>query len=221
VFGHEVATAARGRDLLVSVGGGAGPAPAEYRVPSDPSAAVFPRALAALHGRPDDALAAPGLDPDDAHPDRRLGIDLARLRAAAPGARVVLGELGERPDTFPALCVVAAARPGETELRGAAALRGKESDRIAAMARALAAAGAICRELDDGLWVRGPLAPRAGAAALPAPADHRVVMALALLGTVLPAGVVLEHGEAVAKSWPSFFDWLGRVADVTYGGTSA
>ena len=53
-------------------------------------------------------------------------------------------------------------------------------------------------------------------AALPAPADHRIVMSLALLGTVLPGGVVLEHAEAAAKSWPGFFEWLGRVADVRY-----
>lgn len=56
---------------------------------------------------------------------------------------------------------------------------------------------------------------------LPAPADHRVVVALALLGTVLPGGVALAHAEAAAKSWPGFFAWLGRVAEVRYGGETS
>jgi hypothetical protein len=49
---------------------------------------------------------------------------------------------------------------------------------------------------------------------LPAPADHRVVMALALLGAVLPSGVVVDHAEAVSKSWPEYFAWLARCAEV-------
>jgi 5-enolpyruvylshikimate-3-phosphate synthase len=51
---------------------------------------------------------------------------------------------------------------------------------------------------------------------LPAPADHRVVMALALLGTVCRGGVALPHPEAVAKSWPDYFAWLARIADVRF-----
>jgi 3-phosphoshikimate 1-carboxyvinyltransferase len=95
------------------------------------------------------------------------------------------------------------------------ALRYKESDRIAALARALSAAGARCRELADGLLVDGPLrAPGGGPLHLPAPADHRVVMALAILGTLHPGGVVVDHPGAVAKSWPGYFEWLGRVARV-------
>jgi 5-enolpyruvylshikimate-3-phosphate synthase len=39
-------------------------------------------------------------------------------------------------------------------------------------------------------------------------------MALALLGTVLPAGIRLTHAACVAKSWPTFWDWLARVAQV-------
>jgi 5-enolpyruvylshikimate-3-phosphate synthase len=65
----------------------------------------------------------------------------------------------------------------------------------------------------DGRDLRGLGAP--GPVELPAPADHRVVMALSLLGTLVPAGVRVGNREAVAKSWPGFFAWLGRVAEVT------
>ena len=39
-------------------------------------------------------------------------------------------------------------------------------------------------------------------------------MALSLLGTVIEQGIVVENSQAVGKSWPGFFDWLGRVAVV-------
>jgi 3-phosphoshikimate 1-carboxyvinyltransferase len=96
------------------------------------------------------------------------------------------------------------------------ALRDKESDRLQAIAAGLCAAGAGCRVEDDGLVVVGPL-PRTPVVPreLPAVADHRIVMALSLLGTVLPGGVRVGNEQAVGKSWPAFFDWLGRAARVT------
>lgn len=208
-FGHDVALRETGDGIEVSVGDRAGASPSSYEVPADPSAAVFPAALAALHGRTDRW----GTDVSvDSHPDRAIGRDLEQLRSAPVGQPVEIDDLASRPDTFPALCVVAACRAGTTVLRGAPALRSKESDRIGAMSIALQAAGLGCEELDDGLEVRGPLPAIAETVVLPAPPDHRVIMALALLGTVLPGGVALDGAEAVAKSWPSFFDWLGRVA---------
>ena len=40
-------------------------------------------------------------------------------------------------------------------------------------------------------------------------------MALALLGTRLPSGVELSNPMAIEKSWPGYFEWLGRVCQVT------
>jgi 3-phosphoshikimate 1-carboxyvinyltransferase len=128
----------------------------------------------------------------------------------------VLADLAARPDCVPALAALAATRPVETRIERVVALRGKESDRIVALAKALGALGVRCEELADGLVVRGPLPAREGTARCPVPDDHRVVMALALLGTILPDGIELEHGEAVAKSWPAFFEWLGKVAVVEW-----
>ena len=126
-----------------------------------------------------------------------------------------MGDLASRPDTFPCLAMLAALRRGRTEFDDLPALRHKESDRIHAMAEALTALGVTCEERTHGLAVEGPLPEPRGPVALKTPPDHRVVMALALLGTKLPFGVVVEHGDAVEKSWPDFFAWLGRVAEVT------
>ncbi len=212
-FGLQVSEAVRGKDLHFTVSGSLPGGGGEVAIPVDPSARVFPLALAALHGM-DGRLALPCL-PGDPHPDWAVDGDLQRL-AAAGEETLELRELSLRPDCLPALAVVAAVRPGFTRFLGLPALRKKESDRLAAMALGIGAAGAICAELPDGLIVGGPLVfPGGGPAALPTVPDHRVVMALSLLGTLGP--VLVEHSSAVAKSWPGFFDWLGRVAVVEPG----
>lgn len=211
-FGCEVHSWWVGPDLQIEVGPW-GPIPEEFAIPPDASSATFVRVLAALHRRAAVPFVGPTGNP---HPEAAVGEDLAALQGAAPHASVVLDRLGLRPDAFPALAALAATRSGETLLTGAASLRAKESDRIAAMAMALHALGVECQELTDGLWVRGPLrADGNEPVPVPAPADHRVIMALALLGTVLPQGVSLPHRDAVAKSWPGFWEWLARVAEVT------
>ena len=70
-------------------------------------------------------------------------------------------------------------------------------------------------EVEDGITIHGPIQQQDTAAAIPATEDHRVVMALTLLGTVVDSGIVLCNEAAVAKSWPGYFDWLVRVANVT------
>ena len=209
-FGARVATSTAGRRQTFAVG----PATAGGGVvtlPPDPSARAFPLALAALHGLPVPAgLAAAA---SDAHPDWHVDDDFARLRAAS--GDLCLGDLARRPDCVPALAVVAATRPFATTMPGLSALRQKESDRLAALASALRAVAADATVVGDTLTVRGPL--RADAALrVPATDDHRIVMALALLGTVLPRGVELDHADAVRKSWPGYFDWLARCAHVAF-----
>ncbi len=214
-FGWQVAVAVVGDEVRYTVAGAAA-AGGTVAIPGDPSARAFPLALAALHGLDGaSVLPAPAGDP---HPD--LGID-ADLRAlgAAGGGPLRLETLGERPDCVPAVATVAATRTGATTLAALPALRHKESDRLAAMAAGLRAAGALCRDQGDDLLVAGPL-PRLPAVPreLPTVPDHRIVMALSLLGTVLPAGVRVGHADAVGKSWPGFWDWLGRVAEVAPAG---
>jgi 3-phosphoshikimate 1-carboxyvinyltransferase len=205
-FGYAAELRAAGDDLIARIGERDGRAPSRWQVPPDASAQVFPLTLAALHGQPLPASAS------GTHPDAAAADALRALAQAAPGAPIALGGIAAHPDSFPALAVAAAARAGETTLGPAPSLRRKESDRIAAMAAGLAAAGVACRELGHGLVVRGPL-PRGGERiALPATADHRVVMALALLGTLRP--IALPYRDAVGKSWPGFWEWLSRVADV-------
>lgn len=183
-----------------------------YVVPPDASAATFVAALAAMHG-----CALPAWPDGDGHPDWLALGEITRLVATPSPELWCAHGLAMHPDSFPALCAVAAMRAGPAQLRGAPALRHKESDRVAAMATGLRALGVACQEHDDGLVIVGRDLRRSPATApvlVPSADDHRVVMALSLLGTVVPGGVTVDHRAAVAKSWPKFFDWLGRVAEV-------
>lgn len=207
-FGFTVDVRVEGADLTIVIGGTA-TRDTVLEVPRDPSARCFVLALAALHGRAvSPVLAVAGAAE---HPDAAADADFAKLRA--PGDLVLAG-IAARPDSVPALAVAAACRGGTTRMPGLAVLRGKESDRLDQLARGITACGARCHIEDEGLVVTGPLvAPQATVVVDCAP-DHRIVMALALLGTVLPAGIRIAHAACVAKSWPSFWDWLARMARV-------
>ena len=211
MHGHEVEIREEGVDLRFVLGERNTP-PVEWVIPGDASAAAFPLVLRAMGGWKHSQDEVTGV-----HPDLTIHADIDMLTTSAPDSEVVLDQLGGRPDCFPALCALAATRPGPSQLIGAPALRGKESNRIAAMAAGLSALGIEVEEKPDGLSIRGPLACREGDApiSVPAPADHRVVMALALLGSQIERGIRLEEDQAVAKSWPGFWDWLAENAEVT------
>lgn len=127
----------------------------------------------------------------------------------------VLAEDGEQsinveaiPDQFLNLAVVAAFRNGTTHLTGAANVRVKECDRIAVMVRELRKLGADLDEHQDGLTIRGGK-PMHGAIIDPE-RDHRVAMAFALAGLLVP-DIAIENAVCVAKSYPTFWGDIERV----------
>jgi 3-phosphoshikimate 1-carboxyvinyltransferase len=162
---------------------------------------VFPSADA-------DARALPVLE--------RMGLKLegtseaVTVRARRSDLRPVAVVATDFPDAVPALAALAALAPGESRFEGIAHLRLKESDRIAALAALLTAAGATATALEGSLVVEGPAAPRAGAVRLPTFGDHRIAMAAALLSLALP-GLLIENPDCVSKSYPEFFRDLATI----------
>ncbi len=116
---------------------------------------------------------------------------IAVPRALAPGAM----------DEVPVLFAAAAVADGETTVTGAAELRVKESDRIAAMADGLARLGVDVEPLPDGLRIRG--GPVAGGT-VASHDDHRIAMAFAVLGARARAPITIEDVQNVATSFPGF-----------------
>jgi 3-phosphoshikimate 1-carboxyvinyltransferase len=123
----------------------------------------------------------------------------------------IAGELIPRLiDEVPVLAVAAACARGRTEVRDAAELRVKESDRVAALARELGRLGARVSERPDGLVVEGG-APLVGAR-VTSGGDHRIAMALAVAGLVARGATVIEDAGCIATSFPPFAECLNQLA---------
>ena len=113
-------------------------------------------------------------------------------------------------DELPGLAALAAMRPdGRMTVRGAGELRVKESDRIAMLARGFGNLGIQVDEYEDGFTIHG--GPPAGGEA-DAAGDHRLAMAFAIAGSRAKDAVHVTGADAVAVSYPGFFDELERIA---------
>jgi 3-phosphoshikimate 1-carboxyvinyltransferase len=130
------------------------------------------------------------------------------VRAAPLEATEIRGEIVPRLiDELPVVMVMATQARGRTVVRDARELRVKESDRLAVMGEALAAAGARIELFEDGCAIEGPTPLRG--VAVKTRLDHRIAMSMAI--AQLMAGgeeVLLDDVACVATSFPSFFDLL-------------
>jgi 3-phosphoshikimate 1-carboxyvinyltransferase len=213
----------------VTVGGGARLAAADIRVPGDPSSAAFFLVAAAARPGAEIRVRDVGVNPTRTGLLEALGLMGAEVRrereraeAGEPVADLVVrgarlrgialgGDLIPRLiDEVPALAVAAALADGETVIRGAAELRVKEVDRIAAIAEEFGRLGAAVSPTDEGLRIRGG-APLRGAA-VSSRGDHRMAMSLAVAALFSDGETVIRDVACVDTSFPGFARLLGRVA---------
>jgi len=136
------------------------------------------------------------------------GSDALRLMVSGAPTRGAEVDCGPFPDLAPVLAAVAAfcARRGlgGSKLTGLETLRGKESDRVAVLARGLGALGLSVEEGPAQLAIRPGSAGPAGPLVLDPAGDHRMVFFAALLSLFEPGVRCLEPG-CVQKSWPGFW----------------
>jgi 3-phosphoshikimate 1-carboxyvinyltransferase len=114
-------------------------------------------------------------------------------------------------DELPMLAVVGSQIEGGIEIRDAAELRAKESDRIAATVQNLRAMGAEVEEFKDGLRVAGPAQLRG--AEIDPRGDHRIAMAFSVAGLIAEGETEIKDAECVAVSFPEFFELLESVVE--------
>lgn len=135
----------------------------------------------------------------------RDGLTITGGGGGVHGLDIDLHDSSELTPVIAALCALAE-RP--SVIRGVAHIRGHETDRLAALATELNALGGDVRETEDGLRIR-PRPLHGGT--FHTYADHRMVMAAALLGLVVP-GIHVENVATVAKTLPTFVDlWDGML----------
>jgi 3-phosphoshikimate 1-carboxyvinyltransferase len=138
-------------------------------------------------------------------PAATLKVESSRLR----GTSVSGAQIPSLIDEIPVLAVAAACAEGVTEVRDAAELRVKESDRIRAVVTELGKLGARIEERADGFRIRGG-APLRGAV-VRSWGDHRMAMALIIAGLVAEGQTVVEDTECIATSYPDFLPTLERL----------
>ena len=130
-----------------------------------------------------------------------------------------LGEIGELTvlkgavipniiDEIPILAVLGTQLGGGLEIRDAAELRVKESDRIAAVVKNLRNLGAEVEEFSDGMRIaksqlRGGVVDSHG--------DHRIAMAFGVAGLLASGETEIIGADAVDVSFPGFFEALNRI----------
>jgi 3-phosphoshikimate 1-carboxyvinyltransferase len=197
-------------------------------VPGDPSSAAFFAGLAALAN--EGSLSLTDVCVNETRTGfletlRRMGatVEFARdhmsggewispvlvrpgaLRGVQVGKEIVPSMI----DELPLLACLATRAEGETVITGAAELRVKESDRIAAVVANLRAIGAQASELDDGMRIVGSRAPLRGS--IETYGDHRLAMSFGVLGALPGNNVAIDDRDCVAVSYPGFWSDLAKV----------
>jgi 3-phosphoshikimate 1-carboxyvinyltransferase len=196
--------------------------PAPVIIPADPSSAAFPLVAAALVPGSDVTITGVMMNPlriGLITTLREMGADIHALNERVEAGETV-ADLRVRPapltgvdvpasrapamiDEYPILAVAAAFASGQTRMRGLHELRVKESDRLAAVAAGLAAAGVPHRIEGDDLIVEGRKAVPGGGT-VRTHMDHRIAMSFLVMGLVTEAPMTVDDTGFIATSFPDF-----------------
>ena len=228
LFGAEVAVAPEGEGRRITLVGRPELRPTAVVVPADPSSAAFPIVAALIVPGSDIVVEGVMMNPlrtgllttlseMGAHIealDRRLegGEEVADLRVRQGTLRGVDVPAARAPsmiDEYPILAVAAAFASGSTRMRGLSELRVKESDRLAAVAAGLRAAGVDCAIHGDDLTVEGGR-PRGGGMVLTR-MDHRIAMSFLVMGLASLEPMAVDDVAMIATSFPEFRPTMERL----------
>jgi 3-phosphoshikimate 1-carboxyvinyltransferase len=200
---------------IFQVPGGQVYQPRDYEIEADASSASYFWAAAALTGGrvtiANLSLESCQGDIDFlsvlAHMGCRIEQTEAGLSVAGGPLTGIQVDMANMPDLVPTLAVVAAFARGDTVITGAAHLRHKESDRLAAVAGELAKMGIEAEETPDGLVIHGG-SPHG--AVIDTYDDHRIAMSFAVAGLKIP-GMIIRDPQVVAKSFPDFWEYWEKL----------
>lgn len=231
-FGVPVETSA---ELSVTLNGPARLSGGPITIPGDVSSAAFFIAAAMLLPQSELVIEGVGLNPTraafvnvfcswgadivetDLKTERNEPVGTINVRGGVDAKprdddRVLKGALiPSLIDELPLLAVVGTQIKGGIEIRDAAELRHKESDRLATTAKNLRAMGAEVEELPDGLRVFGPTELRG--APIDSHGDHRIAMAFSVAALVAQGDSEIRGAEAAAVSFPEFFELLHTLTE--------
>lgn len=196
----------------------------DITIPGDPSAAIFFAVAAAI--TPQSSIIIQGIN---WNPYRRRAYEvleqmgarvtilkqslscgeiIADLKIEAAALNAVNLEAFEAPsliDEYPAIAVAAAAASGTSTFKGLRELRYKESNRLEAIFKNLVTCGIDVRADDDTLIIKGTGGnPIFGGITVNVFKDHRIAMALYVLGMIARNPIIIQGADCIASSFPNF-----------------
>ncbi|HHU99000.1 MAG TPA: 3-phosphoshikimate 1-carboxyvinyltransferase [Bacteroidales bacterium] len=192
----------------------------EYTVEGDWSSAAFLLVAGAMAGR----VTVNGLNLHSVQADRAILTvlnDAGAALFAAPdavtsslsGLHSFTFDATDSPDLFPPLAALAAGCEGTSSIRGVSRLRHKESDRAVAIADVLEAMKIRVKISGDEMLITGG---RVQGAVVSSHNDHRIAMMASVMAASATAPVTVAGAEAVAKSYPGFYNDMGRLGAVIF-----
>ncbi|MDP6613093.1 MAG: 3-phosphoshikimate 1-carboxyvinyltransferase [Candidatus Hydrothermarchaeota archaeon] len=189
----------------------------KYKIEGDYTNASYFLALAALT---DSDIAVNGLRRNSKQGDRAmlriLGKMGAKVEVWDDGARVkgkelrgIEVDLRDSPDLVPTVAALACKARGTTVIKNVEHARHKESDRLATCAREFRKFGAEIIEKWDGLVIKGT--PKLKGALVESYGDHRLAMALSIMGLTADGTTAIKGAECAGISYPGFFEVLNSL----------
>jgi 3-phosphoshikimate 1-carboxyvinyltransferase len=187
----------------------------EYEVERDASSASYFLAAAAIAGG---RVKVEGLSKDSLQGDVRI-VDILEqmgcvvnrnkhwIEVQGGELRGIDVDLKDTPDIAQTLAAVAVFAEGKTRIRNVRNLRIKETDRISGVVTELRRLGVTVKEFEDGFEIERSK-PKPGI--IETYNDHRMAMSFSLIG-LRTGGIKIKDPGCVSKTFPSFFEELGRL----------
>jgi 3-phosphoshikimate 1-carboxyvinyltransferase len=226
-FGCEVEESG----LTVSVKGGQALKATEIAVPGDISSAAFFLVAGAITPNSSITLKDVGMNPTRTgiidvlqQMGATLKIENERIVNFEPVADLTIstsslkgteisGDLIPRLiDEIPIIALLASQASGETVIKDASELKVKETNRIDTVVNELTKLGIKIQSTDDGMIITGTNTPLSGSQ-VSSYGDHRIGMMLAIASLITDGDIHLENPEAIAVSYPSFFNHLEQLSN--------
>ncbi|MBU2559405.1 3-phosphoshikimate 1-carboxyvinyltransferase, partial [archaeon] len=188
-----------------------------YRVEGDYSSASYFFALAAMTGS---EITVGNLNPDSKQADRMIlgiikemgasvSVEGNDITVKGNGLKGIEVDLSDAPDLLPTVAALGCRAYGETVIKNVGHARFKETDRIAACTKEFKKFGVEIDEYKDGMSVTGT--SELAGSEVKSYKDHRMAMALAVLGACAEGKTVIEEAECIKISYPLFFKSMKNV----------
>ncbi|MCH1624738.1 3-phosphoshikimate 1-carboxyvinyltransferase [Fredinandcohnia quinoae] len=110
-------------------------------------------------------------------------------------------------DEIPIIALLATQAKGETVIKDASELKVKETNRIETVVKELSKLGAHITSTEDGMIITGE-GTKLNGGNVDSYGDHRIGMMLAIAALLAEGEVTLNNSEAIAVSYPTFFNHL-------------